>query len=58
MGREKATRLHECRADLLVSGESGCLMNIAGVMDHEGMQQPRQHIAEFLWERVGKRTRP
>lgn len=58
MGNEKAMRLNDCRADLLVSGESGCLMNISGIMDHEGMSTPRQHIAEFLWERVGKKERP
>lgn len=58
LANDKARHLRNCQADLLVSGESGCLMNIAGVMDRHWSDLPHQHIAEFLWQRVGERSQP
>ncbi|MCW8902116.1 (Fe-S)-binding protein [Sedimenticola sp.] len=57
MVADKALAISDTGADQLVSGDCGCLMNITGHMEHQGIG-PRnhhirgQHIASFLWERT------
>ncbi|MFE8070757.1 (Fe-S)-binding protein [Marinobacteraceae bacterium S3BR75-40.1] len=58
LAQSKARALQACGANLLISGEGGCLMNIAGVLDHGHADLPQQHIAEFLWERTRSGARP
>lgn len=52
MVADKAQAITETGADLLVSGDCGCLMNITGYMEHDGVGPKGQHIASFLWERT------
>ncbi len=39
-------------ADLVLSGDCGCLMNIGGAIEKAGGHARPLHIAEFLWERT------
>ncbi|MCB1872990.1 MAG: (Fe-S)-binding protein [Gammaproteobacteria bacterium] len=52
MVEEKATALVASGADALVSGDCGCLLNIAGHLEYRKAQLPGSHIASFLWERT------
>jgi len=52
MVREKCDTLNASGAEVVVSQDCGCLMNIGGACDAAGTPLKRQHIAEFLWERT------
>jgi len=39
-------------ADLVLSTDGGCLMNISGTLERQGHGPATQHIAQFLWERT------
>jgi L-lactate dehydrogenase complex protein LldE len=39
-------------AERVITGDGGCLMNIAGAAAHRGLPVAGQHLAEFIWERV------
>jgi L-lactate dehydrogenase complex protein LldE len=39
-------------ADLVLSTDGGCLMNIGGTLEKQGHGPATQHIAQFLWERT------
>ncbi len=52
MVRDKTDCLRASGADLVVSQDCGCLMNIGGAFEHQGEGPRTQHIAEFLWERT------
>ncbi|AKH19972.1 (Fe-S)-binding protein [Sedimenticola thiotaurini] len=52
MVADKAQAITDTGADQLVSGDCGCLMNITGHMEHQGVGPKGQHIASFLWERT------
>lgn len=52
MVREKADAVAATGADLLVSGDCGCLMNIGGHLDFRGNSLESRHIASFIWERT------
>lgn len=52
MVEDKARAITESGAEQLVSGDCGCLMNITGYMEHQGVGPKGQHIASFLWERT------
>lgn len=52
MVADKAEAITDTGADQLVSGDCGCLMNITGHMEHQGVGPKGQHIASFLWERT------
>ncbi len=52
MVRDKADALAATGAELAVSGDCGCLMNIDGHLRHRGSTLATRHIAEFLWERT------
>jgi L-lactate dehydrogenase complex protein LldE len=45
---KKCQAIAAARADLVVSTELGCLLNIAGKLSHSGLGIPCRHIAEVL----------
>lgn len=55
MVMDKVDDILETGASLLITGDCGCLMNIAGSMAYENVPVQGQHLAEFLWERVNGR---
>jgi L-lactate dehydrogenase complex protein LldE len=55
MVADKCDAVVETGADVLVSQDCGCLMNIAGALERRGTGPRCLHIAEFLWERTGER---
>lgn len=58
MVADKCQCLAETKAQALLSGDCGCLMNISGAMQYQQEQEPRKlamdsaHLATFLWERT------
>jgi len=52
MVQEKADALLATGAEQLISGDCGCLMNIAGHLDYRNESMLGSHIASFLWERT------
>lgn len=52
MVMDKCDAIREAGAEVVVSQDSGCLMNIGGALDRAGDQVRCLHIAEFLWERT------
>ena len=50
---DKCDALLASGADLVVSQDCGCLMNIAGALARRGEGPRCLHVAEFLWERTG-----
>jgi L-lactate dehydrogenase complex protein LldE len=52
MVADKTASIRESGADILVSQDCGCLMNIAGAFDKQGDGPRCLHIAELLWERT------
>ncbi len=52
MVKDKTDCLRESSAEIVVSQDCGCLMNIGGAFDYQGNGPRTQHIAEFLWERT------
>ena len=52
MVTDKCEAIRETGADVVVSQDCGCLMNIGGALDRAGDDIRSLHIAEFLWERT------
>jgi L-lactate dehydrogenase complex protein LldE len=52
MVADKTASIRESGADILVSQDCGCLMNIAGAFDKQGDGPRCLHIADLLWERT------
>ena len=52
MVKDKAEAIARTGVDLFLTGDCGCLMNIAGYMEKQGMNIRSMHIADFLWERI------
>jgi len=52
MVKDKVEDIRKTGASTLLAGDCGCLMNIAGAMDHIGLPIEGKHLAEFLWERT------
>ncbi|MCU7854618.1 MAG: (Fe-S)-binding protein, partial [Candidatus Thiodiazotropha sp. (ex Lucinoma borealis)] len=52
MVSEKANAITATGADTLISGDCGCLMNIAGHIEYQEKQIDSRHIASFIWERT------
>lgn len=50
--RDKTEDVRQTGAARLLTGDCGCLMNIAGALDFQNIKVRGQHIAEFLWERI------
>lgn len=55
MVTDKIAAVAETGAAKVVSGDCGCLMNIAGALEKAGSPVAGQHIAEFLLERCDGR---
>lgn len=55
MVEDKADDVVAAGAEVLVSGDGGCLLNIGGRLQAEGAPVRAQHVAEFLWERTRER---
>ncbi|HKC23373.1 MAG TPA: (Fe-S)-binding protein [Thermoanaerobaculia bacterium] len=53
MVADKAADAEASGAAELLSGDSGCLMNVAGHLEKTGRAMRVRHIAEFLRERIG-----
>jgi L-lactate dehydrogenase complex protein LldE len=53
MAADKADALSATGARILVSQDSGCLMNLGGTLARKGEPLEVKHIAELLWERTG-----
>jgi len=56
MGDLKLDHVREAKADVLVSGDMGCLMHLQGLADKEGMPVRALHIAQVLRDSLGKNT--
>jgi len=52
MAADKAASLLATGAQVLVSQDCGCLMNLGGTLAREGQTIEVKHIAEFVWERT------
>ncbi|BBO77087.1 Fe-S oxidoreductase [Desulfosarcina widdelii] len=55
MVKDKVADIRQTGASTLLAGDCGCLMNITGAMDHEGVAIDGKHLAEFIWERTNGR---
>lgn len=55
MVQDKTDALRASGAELVVSQDCGCLMNIGGAFERQGAAPRTSHIAEFLWERTRER---
>ena len=49
---KKTTNIEDADADLLVAGDLGCLMNMAGKLQREGKTTKVRHVAEVLAGRL------
>lgn len=52
MVKDKTQALKDSGAELTISQDLGCLMNIGGALAKQKSQLNTQHVAEFLWERT------
>ena len=52
MVQDKVRNVAETGAEVLLTGDCGCLMNITGTMEKMLIPVKGQHIAEFIWERI------
>jgi L-lactate dehydrogenase complex protein LldE len=55
MVSEKADHVAETAAEVLVSTDMGCLMNIGGRLRHQGKQIWVMHLTELLYEGIQKK---
>ncbi|HYM59483.1 MAG TPA: (Fe-S)-binding protein [Thermoanaerobaculia bacterium] len=55
MVTDKAADAAATGAAEILSGDCGCLMNISGALDADGVPIRGRHLAEFLWERTRER---
>lgn len=52
MVADKAADIRASGAARVITGDGGCLMNIAGALEHRGIPVRGQHLADFIWERT------
>jgi L-lactate dehydrogenase complex protein LldE len=52
MVADKIDDIQQTGAERLITGDCGCLMNIAGAMEYRHVAVQPQHLAEFVWERI------
>jgi L-lactate dehydrogenase complex protein LldE len=52
MVTDKIDDIQQTGAERLITGDCGCLMNIAGAMEYRHVPVQSQHLAEFVWERI------
>jgi L-lactate dehydrogenase complex protein LldE len=55
MVEDKAEDVAKTGAQVLLSADGACLLNITGRMEAKGSRVPGRHIAEFLWDRTRER---
>lgn len=55
MVEDKAADVAKSGAQVLLSGDGACLLNIVGRLEAQGNRVPGRHVAEFLWERTRDR---
>lgn len=53
MVADKTRAIKACGAPNLVSADCGCLMNINGALQKQGERLQGEHIASFVWRRIG-----
>lgn len=54
MAARKVATIHATGADLLLAGDMGCLMNLAGKMRRDGSHIQVRHVAEILAGMIGE----
>jgi L-lactate dehydrogenase complex protein LldE len=54
MAADKANALAATGAELLISQDCGCVMNLEGTARKVGLGFEARHIAEFLWQRTAQ----
>ncbi|ABB38639.2 protein of unknown function DUF224 cysteine-rich region domain protein [Oleidesulfovibrio alaskensis G20] len=52
MVQDKINDIVATGASRVITGDCGCMMNIAGAMEKQGIGVRAQHLAEFIWERI------
>ncbi|HIJ38002.1 MAG TPA: (Fe-S)-binding protein [Rhodospirillaceae bacterium] len=52
MVTDKIDAVASTKADTVISGDCGCLLNIGGALEKAQQAARPKHIAEFLWERT------
>ena len=55
MAENKAGEILASGAEVLISSEASCMLNIQGVLEKKGSRMPCYHLAEFILERIGER---
>lgn len=53
MVADKTRALQDSGAAQMVTADGGCLLNINGALDKQGVAFRGQHLASFLWQRTG-----
>lgn len=48
MGNLKIEKLTELKPDVVASADMGCMMHFGGMMEKQGMQEKRLHVAQIL----------
>ena len=48
MGTLKIEKLTACQPDVVAAADMGCMMHFGGMMEKQGMQHKRQHVAQIL----------
>ena len=54
MVSDKVDDIQGTGATWVISGDCGCLMNIAGAMEKRNLPLAGVHLAQFLWERINE----
>jgi len=54
MVADKSKAITDTGAEILISQDCGCLMNIGGALEKQGQSQRIMHLAQFLQERTGE----
>jgi L-lactate dehydrogenase complex protein LldE len=52
MVQDKVEDIRATGASRVITGDCGCLLNIAGAIAHRELPVSGQHLAEFIWERI------
>jgi glycolate oxidase iron-sulfur subunit len=53
LGRRKAANIHTTGADVVVTSNPGCILQLAAAFRRAGQPQPIRHIVEVLDESLG-----
>jgi len=55
MVNDKVAYISRTGASRVIAGDCGCLLNITGAVEHQKVPVSGQHLAEFIWQRIGGR---